>query len=135
MYLNFIKNTICEKPEIERKYYEYKKSNDVSVKTVLATDSDLPFPETYYKSIGSPLRGFNFYFPNLSDSLRNLIQTSPNLINIESEIEETSTVPTQHSFYLGQQQIDENIKNYNNKRNIYYCAKKNINIWFQKLFQ
>ena len=86
----------------------------MSSKSVLATDSDCPFPETYYKSIGSTVRGFAVFFPNLSDSLRNLIQPSSNLINTESGTEETSTVPTQYLFYPGQQQIEKNIKSYNN---------------------
>ena len=37
--------TRCEYPEVEEKCYEYKKSTDVSSKSVLATDSDWPFPE------------------------------------------------------------------------------------------
>ena len=37
-----------------------------------------------------------------------------NLINTESGTEETSTVPTQYSFYSGQQQIEQDIKTYNN---------------------
>ena len=53
--------TRCEYPEIGRKYYKYNKSTDVSSKSVLATDSDWPFPETYYKSISSTVRGFGFF--------------------------------------------------------------------------
>ena len=48
------------------------------------------------------------------------MQTSSNLINTESGTEETSTVPTQYSFYPGQQQIEENIKNYNNVPQKYF---------------
>ena len=36
------------------------------------------------------------------------------MINTESEIEETCAVPKQYSFYLNQQQIEKNIKNYDN---------------------
>ena len=107
-------NVRCEYPETGRTYYEYEKSTDTSAKSVLETDSDWPFPETYYKSIGSIVRRFGEFFPNLSDSLKNLIQPSPNLTNAESGTEETSTVPIQYSVYSGQQQSGENIKNYNN---------------------
>ena len=69
------------------------------------------------------MRGFSFYFPNLSDSLRNLIQSSPNLINTESGTEETSTVPTQYSFYPGQQQTEESIKNCNNVPQKYFIKE------------
>ena len=48
------------------------------------------------------------------------MQTSLNLINTESGTEETSTVPTQYSFYPDQQQIEENIKNYNNVPQKYF---------------
>ena len=53
-------------------------------------------------------------YPTLSDSLKNLIQPSQKLISTESGTEETSTVPTQYSFYPGQQQIEKNTKSYNN---------------------
>ena len=59
------------------------------------------------------MRGFNFFYPNLSTSLKNFFQPSQNLLNIESGTEETSTVPTQYSFYPVQQQIEEKIKEYN----------------------
>ena len=106
-------NVRCEYPEIGRKHYEYNKSTDTSAESVLATDSDWPFPDTHYKSIGSTVRPFGGFSQNLSGSLKNLIQPSPNLTNTESGIEEPSAVPTHHSFYSGQQQIEENIKNYN----------------------
>ena len=35
------------------------------------------------------------------------------MLNIESGTEETSTVPTQYSFYPVQQQVEEKIKEYN----------------------
>ena len=54
-------NVRCEYPEIGRKYYQHQKSTDTSAKPVLATDSDWPFPETYYNSIASTGRGFGFF--------------------------------------------------------------------------
>ena len=59
------------------------------------------------------MRRFNFFYPNLPTSLKNFFQPSQNLLNIESGTEETSTVSTQYSFYPVQQQIEENIKKYN----------------------
>ena len=53
--------TRCEYPEVGRKYYKYKKSTDMSSKSILATDSDWSFSGTYYKSIGSMVRGFRFF--------------------------------------------------------------------------
>ena len=55
-------NVQCKHPEVGRKYYKYKKSTSgSSVKSLLATDSDWPFPEMHYKSIGSTVRGFTFF--------------------------------------------------------------------------
>ena len=59
------------------------------------------------------MRGFNFFYPNLSALLKDLFQPSQNLLNIESGTAEASTVPTQYSFYPVQQQIEEKIKEYN----------------------
>ena len=62
-------------------YTKKKKKKSVSassVRSILATDSDWPFPDTYYKSIGSTMSGFWFFYPNLSTTLKNLIQ--PTLI-------------------------------------------------------
>ena len=67
----------------------------------------------HFKSIGSIVRGFNFFPPNLSTSLKTFFQPSQNLLNIESGTEEISTVSTQYSFYPVQQQIEEKIKEYN----------------------
>ena len=112
--------TRCEYPEGGTKYYEYKKSTDVSSKSTLPTDSDWHFPETYCKSISTTVGRLGFFFRNLSDSLIHLIQPSSNLINTESGTEETSTIPTQYSFYPDQQKIEENIKKYNNVPQKYF---------------
>ena len=59
-------NIRCKFPEVGKKHYKYKKSTSgSSVKTILATDSDWLFPKTYYKSIGSTVRGFGVFFPKL----------------------------------------------------------------------
>ena len=42
------------------------------------------------------------------------------MIDTESGTEETSTIPTQYSFYPGQQKIEENIKKYNNVPQKYF---------------
>ena len=60
----------------------------------------------------------------MSDSLKNLFQPTPNLINKEFGTEETATVPTQYSFYPSQQQIEENIKSYNNVPQKYFINER-----------
>ena len=54
-------NVRCEYPGVVRKYYKYNKSTDTSAKPVFATESDRPFLETYYKSIGNTVRGFGLF--------------------------------------------------------------------------
>ena len=75
----------------------------VTTRAIQSTDLDWPFPQTYFKNIGLTVRGFNFFYPNLSTSLKNFFQPSQNLLNIELGTEEASTVPTQCSFYPVQQ--------------------------------
>ena len=83
------------------------------------------------------------------------MEPSPDLINKNTGIEETSSVSTQASFFPKQKGIEDGIKNYKNvpvahytnesyflfdksdfiKKNIYNCIKqKNINLWFNQLF-
>ena len=101
-------NSRCEFPQIGRNYYEYKKTSPVSLSRAIQSNNlDWPFPQTYFKNIGLTVRGFNFFYPNLSTSLKNFFQPSQNLLNIESGTEEASTVPTQYSFYPTQQQKNQ----------------------------
>ena len=59
-------NVRYEYPEIGRKYYEHKRAGIGSdVKSLLATYSDWPFPEAYYKYIGSTVRGFAVFLSKL----------------------------------------------------------------------
>ena len=48
------------------------------------------------------MRGFTFAFPNLSTSLKNILQPSPRLTNKETGTEQNTFVPTQYSFFSEQ---------------------------------
>ena len=100
-------------PGIGRKYYSYKETN-FSRHTFLSEDIDWPFPDTYFKSIGLPVREFQFLSQNLSNFLKIFFKPSANLINTESQTAEISTARTQHSFYPEQEAIEENIEKYKN---------------------
>ena len=91
--------------------YEIKKTTSLT-RPIQSADADWPFPQIYFKNVGLTVRGFNFFYPNLSTSLKNFFQPSQNLLNIEPGTEEISAVPTQYLFYPVQQQIEENIKKY-----------------------
>ena len=58
------------------------------------------------------MRGFSFLLSKLVYLTKKLFQPTPNLLNTNSGTEEKSTVPTQYSFYPGQQQIVENIESF-----------------------
>ena len=78
------------------------------------------FPDKYSTAIELTVRGFEFTFPNLENSLKNLIESSSGLINKNTGIEETYSVLTQASFFPEQKTIKEAIKIYNNVTVSYY---------------
>ena len=90
---------------------DYVEKRETDRSTLYSFDG--PFSETCFKNIGLTVRGFDFFYPYLSTSLKNFFQPSQNLLNIESGTEEASTIPTQYSFCPVQQQIEEKIKEYN----------------------
>ena len=79
-----------------------------------------PFPDKYSTKIGISVRGFTFTFPNLSDSLKNLIEPSQDLINNDRNTKQTSSAPTQNSFFPEQKVIEDSIKTYKNMPIKYY---------------
>ena len=82
-----------------RKLYEYRKqASGLKTFSIKTSNNDCPFPDTYFKSIGCTVRGFNFLFPNASDKLKENLLPSKNLLNIESGTGETSNVLTQNDF-------------------------------------
>ena len=51
------------------------------------------------------VRSFEFNFQNLDDSLKNLLEPSSDLINKETGVEETSSVPMRALFFLKKKQL------------------------------
>ena len=68
---------------------------------------DWPFPSKYSEKIALSLRGFEFIFPNLENSLKKFIEPSPTLINSKSGQEEISTVLTRDIFSLEYKGIED----------------------------
>ena len=56
-------------------------------------------PDKYSTKIGISVRGFTFAFPNLSTSLKIILEPSPRLTNKETGTEQTTFVPTEYSFF------------------------------------
>ena len=99
--------------ELESVYYIYT-VNQRTTYTIHNSELNWHFPDKYSRKIGISLRGFTFTFPNLLDLLKNQIEPSQDLINKERNTEETSSVPTQNSFFPEQKASEDSIKNYKN---------------------
>ena len=76
-----------------------KEPTTKQIYTILGSTLQWIFPDKYSKTIGLSVRGFEFTFPNLTDSLKNLLESSSGLINKETGTEETS-VPTEALFFF-----------------------------------
>ena len=57
------------------------KLNSTRTHTILDSELDGNFPDEYSTSIGLTVRRFEFTFPNIENSLNNLIEPSSGLIN------------------------------------------------------
>ena len=109
-------NTISE---LGRVFYIYK-SETARTNTFLDSELNWNFPDKYSTTIGLTVRGFEFTFPNLENSLKNLMEPLPGLINKNTGIEKTSSVPAQASFFAEQKAIEDAIKNYINLPVVHY---------------
>ena len=72
-----------------------------STRTITISDNELNwcFPDKYSLNKGLPVNGFTFTFPNLKNSLKNLLKPSIDLINEETRTESTTSIPTQTLFF------------------------------------
>lgn len=90
---------ICKSPTTRTSRFSYS-----TVKT--------NFPEEYSKTSGISLRVFAFNFQNLDDSLKKLLELSSDLINKETGVEQTSSVPTRALFFPEEKVIEDAIKDF-----------------------
>ena len=88
--------------------YLYKWESSTNVHIIYHDNLDWPFPDKYSENIGLSIRGFEFVFPNLENSLKKFTESSPTLINSESGEEQTTTVPTQDIFSPEYKAIEDN---------------------------
>ena len=88
--------------------YLYKSESSTNVHIIYHDNLDWPFPDKYSENIGLSIRGFEFVFPNLENSLKKFTESSPTLINSESGEEQTTTVPTQDIFSPEYKAIEDN---------------------------
>ena len=84
------------------------------------TQLDWLFSDYYSKTFGLSVRGFEFTFPNLSSPLKTFFESSQILINSKTGTEETTSVPTQATFFPEQKTIEKNIKKYNDISTKYF---------------
>ena len=106
--------------EFKRVLYVYKSETIRTHKFDDRTQLDWLFPDYYSKTFGLSVRGFEFTFLNLSSSLKTFFEPSQNLINSKTGTEETTSVPTQATFFPEQKTIEKNIKKYNDISTKYF---------------
>ena len=94
-------NTISE---LGRVVFIYK-SETARTHTFLDSELNWDFPDKHSTAIGLTVRGFEFTFPNLENSLKNLMEPSPDLINKKKGIKVTSSVLTETSFFPIKKQL------------------------------
>ena len=87
-----------ENKNIGRALYLYKSESSANIHIIYHNNLDRQFPEKYSEKIGLSIRGFDFIFPNLKNSLEKFIEPSPTLINSESGQEGDTTAPTRDFF-------------------------------------
>ena len=105
-----------------RVFYVYKSETE-RTHIFLGCELNWNFPDKYSTTIGLTVRGFEFTFPKLENSLKNLMEPSPALIHKNTGIEETSSVPTRACFFPEQKAIEDAIKNYKNVPVVHYINK------------
>ena len=66
-------NIFSENKSIGRALYLYKSGSATNVHVLTRDNLDWPFPDKYSKKIGLSVRGFEFVFPNLENSIKNLL--------------------------------------------------------------
>ena len=109
-----------ENKNIGRALYLYKSESSANIHIIYHNNLDRPFPEKYSEKIGLSIRGFDFIFPNLKNSLEKFIEPSPTLINSESGQEGDTTAPTRDFFSPKYKWIEDNIRNYKNTPATHY---------------
>ena len=104
----------------KRVFYVYKSETVRVHKSDDHTQLDWLFPNYYSKTSGLSVRGFEFTLPNLSGPLKTFFGPLQNLINSENGTEETSSAPTQATFFSAQKVTEDFIKIYKNIPLKYY---------------
>ena len=77
-------NIFTENKNVGRAVYLYKSESSINVHIIYRNNLDWPFPDKYSEKMELSIRGFDFIFPNLKNSLKKIIELSPTLINSES---------------------------------------------------
>ena len=75
--------------EYGRVLYIYEPTT-TQIYTISGSTLQWIFPDKYSKTIGLSAKGFEFTLPNLTDSLKNLLEPSSGLLNQETGTKETS---------------------------------------------
>ena len=92
-----------------RKLYEYYSPVNYYIRPLNRNNSDWPFPDSFYVSIGYTVHGFSFTFisfhfhfhlhKNTGNNLSTILNPSNDLLNVESGLEEVENTLIDESFY------------------------------------
>ena len=108
--------------ELRRVYYIYT-PNRTTTYAINNGELNWPLPDKYSTKVRISVRGFTFTFPNLSDFSKNLIESSQDAINKDTNTEQSSSAPTQNSFFPEQNVFEDSVKNSKNIPIKYYINK------------
>ena len=65
-----------------RKLYEYYSPVNYYIRPLNRNNSDWPFPDSFYVSIGYTVHGFSFTFKNTGNNLSTILNPSNDLLNV-----------------------------------------------------
>ena len=98
--------------EYGRVFYIYEPTT-TQIYTISGSTLQWIFPDKYSKTIGLSAKRFEFTLPNLTDSLKNLLEPSSGLLSQGTGTKETSP-PTTDLFLPKKKAIEDAIKNSKN---------------------
>ena len=71
----------------------------------------MPLLDKYSTKVGISVRGFTVTFQSLSDFSKNLIESLEDAINKDTNTKQSSSAPTQNSFFPEQNVLEDSVKN------------------------
>ena len=94
--------------------YECQRNTDLSDFNVNINTQDWHFPKNFFKSVGYTVDGFKFSFPKVKTAIKDILNPTKNLLNIENGLEDSSNSFSSELFFPSKENIEDKIAEYNN---------------------